>query len=401
MFGNKKYKSTRLIDLIGLALRVFKVRPFRTLLTILGIGVSFSTIFFLLSLGYGLQNLLLSQISNDRALRTIDVTSNNSAALPLNQKALNKISSFNGVEEIQPLISSNGQVETSKIVTDTLVESAPDNLFSSLAPQFVEGGMPKNKETEVMITQGLASLLGTNLIGQDVNVTATVSELQDGAENKVVKKFDTPFKIVGIVSGDQNTIFVPFDKATGLNLPYGLFKVLVKDDLTLKDVRTKIVDLGYSSSALADTVDQANKIFRVFQFILALFGVASLVVAIIGMINTMTISLLERIHEIGVMKIFGITESDIKKLFYLESAIVGFLGGFSGLVMGYLASRVFNLGIALLAQTLGGKKVELFYYPPWFISSILIFSTVVGFVIGWSPARKASKLDPLKALNYK
>lgn len=401
MFGNKKYKSTKLVDLIGLALRVFKVRPFRTLLTILGIGVSFSTIFFLLSLGYGLQNILLSQISNDRALRTIDVTSNNSAILPLDQKALKIISGYRGVQEVQPLIASPGQVETSKLVSDATVESAPDSLFTEIAPKVIEGSLPKNREKEVLISHGLESLLGTNLIGQEVNVTASITRLEDGAAKTVVEKFSEPFKISGIVEGDQSIIFVPFDKATALNLPFGLFKVLVKDDLSLKDVRSKIVDLGFASSALADTVDQANKIFRVFQFILALFGVASLVVAIIGMVNTMTISLLERIHEIGIMKIFGITESDIKKLFYLESAIVGFLGGFSGLTMGYLASRVFNLGISLLANALGGKKVELFFYPLWFIASILIFSTLVGFTIGWSPARKASKLDPLKALNYK
>ncbi len=159
--------------------------------------------------------------------------------------------------------------------------------------------------------------------------------------------------------------------------------------------------MGFSTAVLADTVDQANQVFRIFQFILALFGVAALVVAIIGMVNTMTISLLERVHEIGIMKIFGITTSDIKKLFYLESTIVGFLGGLSGLTMGYILSLLFNLAIALLAKSLGGNPVNLFSYPTWFIFSILIFSSMVGFLIGFSPAKTAAKLDPLKALNYK
>ncbi len=401
MFGQKKYKTTRIIDLLGLALRIFKVRPFRTVLTVLGIGVSFSTIFFLMSLGYGLQNILLSQISNDQALRTIDVTTNNPGALPLDMKAIDKIRSFSGVQQVSPLIANPGQVEITSVVTDSLVESVPTPLFTQISPKMLEGGLPKKNSDEVIISQALATVLGANTIGKNVTVTSYVQQLQAGSTQTVTIKHPDTYTIVGIFEGDQNIIFVPFDKVNSLGLPYGLVKVLVKDDATLKNVRPQIVDMGYAASALADTVDQANQIFRVFQFILGLFGIASLIVAIIGMINTMTISLLERIHEIGVMKIFGITQGDIRRLFYLESSIVGFLGGLSGLVMGYLTSRIFNLAIALLASTLGGKKVELFFYPSWFILSILIFSSIVGFLIGLSPARKASRLDPLKALNYK
>src|SRR4051812_13632610 len=100
----KEFKSSRLIDLVTLSLRVFKVSPFRTAMTILGIGVSFATIFFLLSLGYGLQHILLSKISSDVTLRTIDVSTLNSAALPLSEDAVAKMRTLPGIEKISPII---------------------------------------------------------------------------------------------------------------------------------------------------------------------------------------------------------------------------------------------------------------------------------------------------------
>ena len=203
------------------------------------------------------------------------------------------------------------------------------------------------------------------------------------------------------MESDQNTVYVPFQKITSMNLPYGLIKVLAKDTESLVTIRSGIITLGFTTSALADTVAQANQIFGIFQIILALFGLAALSVAIIGMVNTMTISLLGRLHEIGIMKIFGITKADMEKLFFLESSIVGFLGGASGLTMGYVFSKIFNFVIGILANNLGGKSVDLFFYPVWFVVSILVFSTVVGFLVGVSPANEASKLDPLKALKFK
>lgn len=405
MFGQKTaFKSAKLLDLVSLSLRVFKVRPFRTALTILGIGVSFATIFFLLSLGYGLQHILLNQISSDVALRTIDVSTSNYVALPLTQQVVDKMKTLPGVEQVNPIIATSGQVEMADLLTDTNVESAPDNVLHEVSPKVLEGTMPKENSDGAAITKTLQSLLspdGKPILGKMVTVTSYVSVVKDGAQQVQAIVHPTQYKIAAVVDGDQNIIFVPYQKVVDLNLPYGLVKVLTNSDASLETARTAIIGMGFTTSVLADTVAQANQIFRVFQIILACFGLAALVVAIIGMVNTMTISLLERFHEIGIMKIFGITRADMENLFFLEASMVGFLGGASGLTMGYIFSRIFNFIVAFLARTLGGKAVDLFYYPMWFIVSILVFSTVVGFMVGISPARKAARLDPLKALNFK
>lgn len=405
MFGFPKQKldNIRVLDLWALALRIFRVRPFRTILTILGIGISFATIFFLLSLGYGLQNILLSQISSEESLRTLDVYSPNSSVLPLNDGSIREIAKIEHIEKLDPIIVVSGQVEMADIAAEANFQGLSPEFFKSLQTKILEGRVPRSSNDEVVLSTTMAQILGdgVDFLGKEIRIILYVPEVVDEVENVKVIQDEKTYKIVGIADDESNSVFIPFEKISGHNLPYGLVKILTDSTKTLEGVRIAIADKGYTVSSVVDTVDQANKIFSIFQFILALFGAAALVVAVIGMINTMTISLLERINEIGIMKIFGISQGDVERLFILESTIIGFLGGASGLAMGFLLSRIFNFGIGILARTLGGRPVELFYYPGWFVVSILVFSSVVGIITGFSPARKAANLDPLEALNYK
>ena len=95
-------------------------------------------------------------------------------------------------------------------------------------------------------------------------------------------------------------------------------------------------EMGFIVSALSDTISQANKIFRLVQIILGIFGVVGLIVAGIGLINTMSITLLERTSEIGILRALGASKNDIRKLFLMESTISGFLGGIVGTGFGFV-----------------------------------------------------------------
>jgi len=135
-----------------------------------------------------------------------------------------------------------------------------------------------------------------------------------------------------------------------------------------------------------------------------LFGIVALVVSAIGMFNTMTIALLERTEEIGIMKSIGASDftiSMISMIFVMESTIMGFLGGVGGVILGFAGGSIFNILTNMVAERFGGKAVSLFYSPTWFILAIIIFAAVVGFITGFIPARRASKIDPLDALRYK
>ena len=119
------------------------------------------------------------------------------------------------------------------------------------------------------------------------------------------------------------------------------------------------------------------------------------------MFNTMTIALLERTEEIGIMKAIGASRFDISMMFIMESTLMGFLGALGGVVLGYAEGKVLNILINLVASRFGGEAVDLFYNPTWFISTVIIFGAFVGLLTGIFPARKASRIDALEALRYK
>jgi putative ABC transport system permease protein len=118
------------------------------------------------------------------------------------------------------------------------------------------------------------------------------------------------------------------------------------------------------------------------------------------MFNTMTVTLLERTKEIGIMRCIGASPNDVKLLFVSESIVVGFLGGLSGIVMGVVFGFAMNITLNVLATQFGGKSVYLFTFPIWFLSFIAIFSASVGYLTGIFPARRAAKLNPLDAIRY-
>lgn len=154
-------------------------------------------------------------------------------------------------------------------------------------------------------------------------------------------------------------------------------------------------------SALSDTIEQANQIFKIIQIVLSSFGIIALIVSAIGMFNTMTITLLERTQEIGIMKALGATSMEVWNLFLAESVVIGFFGGVGGIMLGFLIGELFNFGINILARAFGGVEVDIFYTPLWFILLIIIFSTFVGLLTGFYPARRAAKINALEALRYK
>ncbi len=153
-------------------------------------------------------------------------------------------------------------------------------------------------------------------------------------------------------------------------------------------------------TALSKTVEQASKIFQGIQATLAVFGGIALVVSAIGMFNTMTVTLLERTKEIGIMRTIGASPKDIKWLFVSESIVVGFLGGLSGIAMGVTLGFVVNIMLNIAASQFGGQSVSLFSFPLGFLLFIAIFSAAVGYLTGIFPARRASQLNPLDAIRY-
>lgn len=394
---------------IKLSIRAFKTRTMRTVLTILGIGVGIGAIVVLVGLGYGLQNTLLERITTSEALLSLNVFPGEEELLQLNESTVRAIGNFPNVEYIAGVKSFASQVQYKEIQSDTLVNIAPTKYFNMAAITTKWGEIYKDDSArEVVVSEAFLRLFDItdpeSAIEKNVSFFLFVpSQAEEYFEVIDIIELEE-YKIVGVIEDNvTNYVFLPPD-----TLPHGFaiseydnIRIKVTSDEALIDVKTSIIGLGFIVSSLSDTIEQANKIFAAIKIILAIFGVVALVVASIGMFNTMTVTLLERTHEIGVMKSIGASQKDIKRLFLTESTIMGFLGGISGIGIGYLLAFVLNFGFNTLARMLGGEAVDLFYFPMWFIVTIAIFSIVVGILTGLWPAERAARINALSALRYK
>jgi len=398
----------KLLDTISLSTRMFKTRPLRTFLTMLGVSVGIGTVLFLVSLGYGLQNVILSKITTADSLLSLDVTAGTSDLINLDQENIDKISQIPEVTEVSPVANISAQLTLDDFIGDGLVYVVEPSFFrlSGTVPQYGEDFSASNSHEAVISSAGaqLFDLEPEKIIGKQVSLTLFLPKTtEEGFEEIEVMERQDKYIIKGVIE-DENTsyLFIPSQTVSDLAITkYDLLKVKVSQNEFMEKVRDEIIESGFLVSSLSDTINQANKIFRVIQIILALFGLVALVVSAIGMFNTMTIALLERINEIGIMRSIGLTKRDIRKLFLFESVIMGFLGGIGGVIIGYSVGEVANIGINILAKTFGGQALDLFYHPLWFIAVIIVFSTIIGFLTGIYPSRRAARLNPLEALRYK
>ncbi len=268
------------------------------------------------------------------------------------------------------------------------------------------GALFEDTSTHVVISTAAAALFGAtadDIINRAVTFSITGRGTGEGGSSAPSEAIIGPFTIGGVVDeGGKSRMYLPLP-TTRQFFPnrFAEVKVRVTGNAVMADVRQRIVERGYVVSSISDTIAQANTIFRVVQGILGLFGIIALVVSAIGMFNTMTIALLERTQEIGIMRAIGLTRRDIRSMFLIESMLMGALGGVMGIAIGFASGMLLDLGINVLASRFGAPAVQLFLAPTWFVLVIFVSSAVIGLCTGLYPSIRASRLNPLDALQYK
>lgn len=148
------------------------------------------------------------------------------------------------------------------------------------------------------------------------------------------------------------------------------------------------------------------------QLFLGGIGAISLLVAAIGISNTMVMSIYERTREIGVMKVLGCKLSNIRSIFLMEAGLIGFWGGVIGVGISFGLSKLLNyvvssgmlsgegLGSMLGMGSMGMGGGELSVIPPWLAAAAIVFATLIGLVSGFSPANRAVKISALEAIKH-
>lgn len=402
----------RVQDLAQLSTRMFKTNPMRTWLTILGMGVGTGAVVILVGLGFGLQQIILEQIVFGDSLLSLGVSATGAQGLTLTPETVQEFEAIDGVVDAAPLARFPALITYKGLTGNVFIQGAePAYLrYAGITPSVGETFVEEDAgdTSSIMLSPAVLKLFGIededaeSFIGERVSLRLLVPA-DDGTENVNEIIIDKEYTVRGITAeeGVLNALMMLPELRTYVGIDeFERVQVNVVDNENLPLVEEQLVEQGYRVTALSKTVEQASQIFQGIQATLAVFGGIALIVSAIGMFNTMTVTLLERTKEIGIMRTIGASPNDVKYLFVSESIVVGFLGGITGILMGVILGVTVNLFLNFVAGQYGGQAVQLFAFPLDFLTFIALFSAGVGYLTGIFPARRASSLNPLDAIRY-
>lgn len=382
-----------------LAYRNVMSKKLRSFLTISGVVIGISAIAFLVSFGLGLQLLVQNEVVGDQSIKAIDVNTSNSKIVKLDQDNFTKIQNLAHVEGVGVNYSFSASLQFNGGESDAVIYGVDKTYQDLTSLNLVEGTLIEGEDVNNIVVslatlQSIGISDASSAVGKVVEVTIPLrnkSESQDEIKNK--------FKVVGVIdSGADSELFVNrglFDSA-GIN-EYTQIKAVVDDTDNVEQVRKQIESFGLETVSPIDTLDQINQLFKFFNIILASFGAIGMIVAVLGMFNTLTISLIERTKEIGLMITLGARHFDMRLLFMIEALIQSIIGVSVGILISITAGNVANFFINRGDTGLNGN-VNIFSTPAWLIAILVIFMLVVGMAVAYFPARRAEKINPIDAL---
>ena len=441
-------------DLFELILYNLNRRKGRVALTAVGVVIGTAAVVVLVSLAVGLQKTATSQLYGINDLTSIEVY----PGYGMSSSAVKVIavgggggggggSSQDSTKYLTPtaIQSIAAILNVKRVVTEDYLQASADMVFGKLhaytsivgvdVADLVDMGLEID-EGQTRLDKGTA-IVGSwiprnfydpkarpndpaptppDLVGQQIKLVLT-KYTQDGQSvNKTIT-----LRVVGILKetrgNSDNMVYMQLDDVTAINEwargtrinrnkeGYNMLLVKANDTKSVLDIANAINDLGFQANTPQSTVQSINSFFMVLQVIFGGVGAIALLVAAIGIANTMTMAILERTREIGLMKAIGATNKDILSIFIGEAAGIGFVGGLGGVVLGWGSSALLNAVavsyFAGQAAGIGGSLPSMATSTPfWLPIFALAFATVIGLLSGLYPAMRAATLVPVTALKY-
>lgn len=385
-------------DILGISLRMLRTNWLRSLLTILGIGVAISTIVVLVGFGLGVQNITIGSITKSKSLLSLDVQANEGTSQILDKAAAAEIGKLSGVQDVSPVYLLEGQVTVKGKMASISVKAGTPSYVEMEGVKIDKGRAFTADEKSVVVapqTLEMLDIAKADAIGKKI----AVKIVHPDSPSTMIPLGD--LAIGGVTDGatPDNYLANSLIEATPGIRPNAV-KVQATDRDAVVETQAALVARGYQVDSLLSTLDDARRVFRWATVGLVVIAMIALVVAAIGMFNVLTIALLERTREVGVMKAIGITNGSIRKLFLTESLLIGALGGVAGIMIGLGVSSTFNLILSRLASHYGTNSLDLFQFTPLFLIGMAVFPAALGIVTGLYPAIRATRISPLVALRY-
>ena len=434
-------------DLLTLILENLSRRKARVALTAIGVTIGTAAIVVLMSLAIGLQMGATENFRGIGDLTVISVAPNYGGPGPvfvssgpggsggptaqtiINRETLETLAAIPGVQHVIPrdYMQGEGILNYNRLETWAGMMGMGIQDLSLLDYKLQSGTLMLERGTMIIGSQvpnnfynpyqrlGQENPPPPDLLDQTLKLTLRKWDAEGNEIKKIVQ-----VRVVGILapSGDTDwSMFMPIEDVTSYNEWFfgrrvnrnndGYPDVMVKvgDMNEVLDVAEQIKAMGYQAYTSMEYVQGINSFYVILQVIFGGVGAIALLVAAIGIANTMAMAILERTREIGLMKALGATNRDILTVFLGEAAGIGFLGGLGGVITGWSAGQLLNV-LALVylarqsAQTGAPPPTTAVFTPLWLPAFTLIFSTIIGLLSGLYPALRAANLIPVVALKY-
>jgi putative ABC transport system permease protein len=451
-------------DVVELAARNLRESVLRNSLTTVGIAVGVASLVAMLSLGIGLQQLANRRLAKSGLFNTVIVSSRDIQGFggpgggrrrnaqdekpspPLDDNAREQIAKIPHVLEVYPDLRFMAEVSAGAKPQFVQIASLPTSAKDREAFENLHGKFFSSPDAaEVILQDEFAKTLVDNpdsLIGKDLTIRyaeragagdknapgeqssgTSVDELI--ASGFSVTRKSTTLRVVGISEHDPEAgmrvgraaVFVPLQFAEGLNVMLGsdlremvrssyrgrVYMALtarIDDPSKVQPVEDEVKKLNWSTFSLLDAARSLRRFFTILDLFLGIFGSLALAVALLGIVNTLIMAILERRREIGIMKAVGAADSDIRRLFFAEAGVMGLMGGIVGVLFGWMIGQVINGGTNIYLRSQQMPTETFWAVPWWLVAGAITFSIVVSLVSGMYPAARAAKLDPVQALRY-
>ena len=425
-------------ELVNLSIHnLLRVRT-RLMMTAGGVMIGTTAIVLLIALTTGLQTAAEAGIGDDASLTQITIRSSfrrDDTATTLDMDAVEEIAGLSGVKSVVPVLSLDGSIDLRS--NDLRGSAQVYGIYPATAAYL-----------GVDAAQGTLSLSSTDPYGAIVGATVPENFYDLDAETFTTTTIDmavddelemrvyagrgsnSSYRSVTLTvnallesgSSQDSTIFLPITTVIDLNervsgtevaldeLAFDQFIVQATDRNTAGPVLDELSDLGYNASGMGSYLSQINSFFDTMKMMLGAVGGVALIVAAFGVANTMTMAILERTREIGLMKAVGATDGAILTIFLVEASLVGIIGGASGLAVCYLFQYVVNTAVSDMGSSsdtisfmnttisVSDLSGNLIVIPPELALAALGLAACIGVAAGLYPALRAARMTTVLAL---
>ncbi|SEH40339.1 acetoin utilization transport system permease protein [Halobacillus karajensis] len=433
----------------------------RVFMTVLATSIGCAFLIVLASVGFGAQRYIVNDLMQDRAITEVTIygkqTSEDSESPEITKE---DIETFKGMENVKAVshkmrvqnepVVTNGEYSGSSTVSVVDFESeekAGLNLSSGRMPeaeneviighhlaQFMYKESDETAEAEVFNEEGLVKeeyQMDEDLIDKTVNIeleqykngewerasfpVKVVGVMEEPARDwqksndvyiseKVLEDIEafTGTKYGAVIHPDMKENEVESLQRNGEERIYNDVQVIAGDMEKVESISQHLKDEGYHIYSVTEELDQVNIVFAVVKIGLIIVGTIALLIASIGIYNTMSMAVTERTQDIGIMKAIGGHPRMIRSIFLMESGYIGLMGALVGVAVAYIISAGINMLLPIVIQQVFDqsldKVIQLSYIPPYLALICVALSIGVAMLSGLKPAKKATKIDVLSAL---